>query len=216
VSAGGKGFADMKLWISSRAVLATITAVSVAGCQHGGQLAEAVPAGSTPSSGCVAVSSVTSGPGKAWLEQQGWRFANAQEAEAAYRRLVEEASPWPDWYSPQEVVLQPGTRFQMALGSTQPTTEPGGFGTFDFIDEVSDVREGLAVREEWKPDVARVVIYEVIAPLPAKIGPVGAQVDPGTCRLLWGRLSQLEMAVPREDRMKYLKVIEERSIPTKE
>jgi len=197
-------------------LLAFIAALGVAGCQHGGQLAEVQAAGARSPSSCLALNSLTSGPGRAWLEQQGCRFPGPAEAEAAYRRLVEEASPWPDWYSPQEVVLPPGTRFQMALGSTQPSTKPGGFGTFDFIDEVSDVREGLAVREEWKPDVARVVTYEVVAPLPAKIGPVGAQVDPGTCRLLWGRLSQLEMAVLRKDRMKYLKGVEERTIPPAE
>ncbi len=193
-----------------RTSLAALAALSLGACQHGGQLAQAAPANAAPT--CRAVDSTASGPGKAWLDQQGWRFASPELAEAAYRKLVQDTSPWPDWYVPQQVVLSPGTRFQMALASTQPSTEPGGFGTFDLIDEVSDVREGLAVRQEWKPDVARVVTYEVTAPLPAKVGPVGAQVDPGTCRLLWGRLSQLEMTVPREDRMKYLKIIEERSI----
>jgi hypothetical protein len=159
------------------------------------------------------VDSTRSGPGRAWLEQQGWRFASFGDAEAAYRKLLKEASPWPDWYVPQQVTLAPGTRFQMTLSSSQPSSQPGGFGTFDLIDDLLDVREGLAVREEWKPDVARVVTYEVTAPLPAKVGPVGAQVDPGSCKLLWGRLSQLEMTVPRDDRMKYLRIVEERSIP---
>jgi len=196
--------------IALRGSIIALAALALGACQHGAPLAQAAPASAAPS--CSTVDSTASGPGKLWMEQQGWRFANPELAEVAYRKLVKDASPWPDWYVPQQVDLPVGTRFQMALSSTQPSTQPGGFGTFDFIDEVSDVREGLAVREEWKPDVARVVTYEVTAPLPAKVGPVGAQVDPGSCRLLWGRLSQLEMSVPPADRMKYLKVIEERPI----
>ena len=201
----------MDVRIAPNVFLASMGALSLAACQHPGRLAEAPRASAAAE--CSSVSSTASRPGRAWLEQQGWRFATPQQAEEAYRTLVEGASPWPDWYVPQQVTLPPGTRFQMALSSTQPSTQPGGFGTFDFIDEVSDVREGLAVRQEWKPDIARVVTYEVVVPLPAKVGPVGAQVDPRNCTLLWGRLSQLEMTVPREDRMKYLRIVKERIIP---
>jgi len=204
----------MRTRAALRVVGAAIAVLSLSACQHDERRVGSSQASAAPS--CSTVRSTTSGPGKAWLAQQGWRFASAEDAETAYSRLVEGASPWPDWYEPREVALPPGTRFQMALSAAQANDEPGGFGTFDFIDELSDVRDGLAVREEWKADVGRVVTYEVVLPLPARVGPVGAQVDPRSCRLLWGRLSQLEMVVPREDRMKFLRIVEERAIPAAE
>jgi hypothetical protein len=146
------------------------------------------------------------------MEEQGWRFGSADAAAAAYFKQLRDSSPWPDWYSPQEVTLTNGTRFQMALGRGQESDRPGGFGTFDNISDVADVRSSLAVKSEWKPDVDRVVIYEVTQPLRVMIGPVGPQVDPRACRLLPGRWSQIEMLVPAAERMNYLKVVEVRVI----
>lgn len=125
---------------------------------------------------------------------------------------MEEASPWPDWLQPQDAVLAAGTRFQMAIGGAQSADRPGSFGTFDNVDEVADVRSGLAVKEEWKPEVGRVVTYEVIQPLPVKLGPVGPQVDGRSCRLLTSRWSQLQMLVPAEERMSYLRVVAVRKV----
>ena len=121
-------------------------------------------------------------PGKAWWAENRWRYAGDDEAAAAYRRLADEASPWPDWYQPYEAKLPPGTRFQMAIGGAQTPDQPGSFGTFDRIASVADVREDLAVRSDWKPQVDRVVTYEVVRELPVLIGPIGPQVDPGTVR----------------------------------
>ena len=70
----------------------------------------------------------------------------------------------------------------------------------------------LAVRSDWKPVVDRAVTYEVVRPLPVLIGPIGAQVDPGTCRLLAGRWSQFAMQVEPATRMHYLRVIAVRPI----
>jgi hypothetical protein len=95
----------------------------------------------------------------------------------------------------------------MAIGGEQTAEQPGSFGTFDNIDEVEDVRSGLAVRIEWKPEVDRVVTYEVTQAIPVRVGPVGPQIDGGSCRLLWGRWSQLQMLVPTDQRMAYLKVV---------
>jgi hypothetical protein len=64
--------------------------------------------------------------------------------------------------------------------SGQPATRPGGF-TFDDIPNASYVRNELAVKMEWKPDIDRVITYEVKKPLPVKIGAVGPQVDKGKC-----------------------------------
>lgn len=160
------------------------------------------------SPGCeTAARSLSCEPGRAWMQEQGWRFRSEEEAASAYANLADTASPWPDWLPPQETVLAPGMRFQMAIGGDQTAENPGSFGTFDNIDEVEDVRSGLAVRIEWKPAVDRVVTYEVTRAVPVRVGPVGPQVDGRSCRLLLGRWSQLQMLVPADQRMDYLKVV---------
>lgn len=167
-----------------------------------------------PPSGCPAdIASSKSRAGQAWWQEQRWRFATDEAAEAAYRQLAEGASPWPDWYVPYETTLAPGTRFQMAIGGTQTPEMPGSFGTFDRIASVADVRDSLAVRLAWKPQIDRVVTYEVVKPVPVRIGPVGPQVDPDNCALLAGRWSQFQANVERGTFIQYLKVVEVRPIP---
>ena len=156
-----------------------------------------------------------SAPGQAWWQSQRWRYADDAAAQAAYRALVEGQSPWPDWFTPAESTLPAGTRLQMAIGGTQTPEQPGGFATFDWIGRVADVRDGLAVLMAWKPDVDRVVTYETLQPMPVRIGPVGPQVDPGTCRLLEGRWSQVQMMIPPAERMRYLRVIDVRPLPAR-
>lgn len=176
---------------------------------------EAADTAASPAAGCEATAgTLDSPPGREWLEWQGWRFASDTEAAAAYAELAATASPspWPDWYKPYETVLEPGTRFQMAVGGDSSAERPGGFGTFDRIDDVAEVRSGLAVKQAWKPVVTSVVTFEVTRPLPVKIGPVGPQVDGGACRLLFGRWSQLQMLVPPAERLNYIRKIAERPI----
>ena len=169
-------------------------------------------AGGGPRECTASANTLSSPPGRAWMREQGWRFASEADAAAAYSALAAQASPWPDWVTPQDVVLPPGTRFQMAIGGGQTSAQPGAFGTFDNIDKVEEVRSNLAVKRAWKADVDRVVTYEVVRPLPAKVGPVGPQVDGEACRLLEGRWSQLQMQVPPAERMTYLKVVGERPV----
>lgn len=157
-------------------------------------------------------SSIDSPPGRKWLKTNAWRFESQAAAADAYARVANDASPWPDWYVPYAAELKPGTRFQMAIGGTQTENMPGKFGTFDDIRSVKDVRKFLAVRGDWKPEVDRAVTYEVVKPLPVLIGPIGPQVDPGTCRLLPGRWSQFAMQVEPSTRMQYLRVLAVRPI----
>ena len=155
---------------------------------------------------------MTSPPALEWMHEYGWRYATPEAARAGYLLLVDSHSPWPDWFTPAVSVLQPGTLFQMALSLGQPDDHPGEFGTFDFIDDVAEVREDLAVLLAWKPDVQRVTTYRVTRVLPVMVGPIGPQVDPQACQLLEGRFSQFQMLVPAADRMTYLEVVSSRPI----
>lgn len=156
--------------------------------------------------------SIDSPPGRDWWAQQRWRYTSDAAAQAAYAALATGRPPWPDWFAGAQSMLAPGTRFQMAMAPDQPDDLPGGFGTFDNIQTVEDVRDYLAVLIEWKQAVNRVVTFEVIHALPVQTGPVGPQIDPATCRLLPGRWSQFQMLVAKDDRMWYLKVVEVRPI----
>ncbi len=158
------------------------------------------------------VKDMSSPPALEWMHEHAWRYASAEAARAAYLDLVDGQSPWPDWFTPTVSVLQPGAMFQMALSSTQRDDQPGGFGTFDLIETVGEVRENLAVLQEWKSDVQRVTVYRVTQPLLVLVGPIGPQVDSGTCQLLDGRFSQFQMLVPAAERMKYLAVVSTRTI----
>ncbi|WP_317233296.1 RHS repeat domain-containing protein [Serratia fonticola] len=134
-------------------------------------------------------------------------FADSKESAAAYAKLKNEQSPWPYGYTPTERVMQPGERFNMALSSDQSILSPGGFGTFDDISNVSYVRNQLAVKDEWKPDVGKVSTYEVVKPINILEGPVGPQIDGK--KYLPGGGTQLQMILSRGvDKMSYLKPIQ--------
>jgi hypothetical protein len=189
-----------------RSLFALVLLAGLSGCAS-------VPGPSAGDARCVPpAQSLQSAPARKWMQEQAWRFQSAEAAAAAYFQQLRDSSPWPDWYPPQQVTLPVGTRFQMALSKGQEADRPGGFGTFDFISDVADVRSSLAVKSEWKADIDRVVIYQVARPLSARVGPVGPQVDAGACQFLPGRWSQIEMLVPPAERMSYLQVIEVRPI----
>ena len=139
-------------------------------------------------------------------------FKNSSDAAKAYRELIAKQSPWPIGFTPAATTLPPGTKLKMALSPGQSPTRPGGFATFDDVPDVNYVRNELAVKEAWKPSVDRVATYEVVKPLPAKVGPVGPQIDQGANKYLPGGGSQAEMAVPPADRMNYLKLVDEQPI----
>lgn len=168
--------------------------------------------------------SMDSPPAKAFMAAQGWRYATPAAATAAYLALLNNgkgASAWPDWYlpaakmgtaTPPVTVLPVGTRFQMALEAGQKTDAPGGWGTFDNIQSVEDVREFLAVIHLFKAHPDRVVTYEVTQLLPVLIGPVGPQVDTESCQYYPGRWSQFNMLPAWNEVNNYLKVVEVRNI----
>lgn len=153
-----------------------------------------------------------SAPAVAWMTDNAWRYQTASQAELGYAALLSGQSPWPDWFHPEVSVLMPGARFQMAMSNGQKNTQPGGFGTYDYLDSVEEVREYLAVLPEWKPDIDRIVTYQVSAPLIVSVGPIGPQVDQVGCKLYAGRFTQIQMLVPPADRINYLTYISERPV----
>lgn len=153
--------------------------------------------------------SLDSVPGKEWMDAYGWRYATKSEAQTAYVDLVKNTPPWPTYMLPSVARLEPGRRFQMAFSKGQTNEQPGGFGTFDKIDSVEEVREDLAVLFTWKEDVDRVVTFEITKQTLVLVGPIGPQVDPVKCKLLHGRYSQFQLLMGRDQRKDYMKVISE-------
>ncbi|MBV7259963.1 hypothetical protein [Erythrobacter crassostreae] len=166
--------------------------------------------------------SIESKPGQEWNEAYGWRYDTSQAAnkeerfeenlknrEEAYTKLVKGQSPWPDWFEENDTIslLPVGTLFQMAMAEGQKDEQLGGFGTFDEIHSVSEVREDLAVLQAWKADVNRVNRYRVVEVLPVRIGPIGPQIDPDGCKMLPGRFSQFQMLVAPATRSHYVQFV---------
>ena len=193
---------------SLRPFAAAVVLAALSGCATS---SASRPAGVSTNAQCD-TQSIDSRPGRIWWKEQRWRYPTDAEATKAYQAIASGSDPWPDWFTPNETQVAVGTRFQMALGKGQPETSPGGFGTFDNIESVRDVRVHLAVEYAWKPEIDRVVTYEVIKTLPVKIGPIGPQADPHGCAWLPGRWSQLQMMVPSANRIEYLKVVAVRPI----
>lgn len=152
------------------------------------------------------------GVNAAWWSDNRWRYADDSAATAAYKRLLSSESPWPEWHQVHVAPLPVGLRFQMALSPDQPTDKPGAFGTFDPIPNVRFVRERLAVKVAWKPQIDRVATFVIIEPIPADTGVVGPQIEEKAGAYLPGGGSQLEMKVPASARMRHLKLVEVRPI----
>ena len=140
------------------------------------------------------------------------RYSTLEEAKEGYKRVVEDQSPWPDGETPEYKEIPVGTRFEMAMAPGQPDDRPGGFGTMSHIEDKEFVRNDLAVKEDWKPDIDRINTYEVIKPLPANVGDVGSQVDVPADRYLAGGADQFEMKVNTAERMQYIKFVDSREV----
>ncbi|WP_113929473.1 LXG domain-containing protein [Bacillus sp. P14.5] len=138
-------------------------------------------------------------------------YKSTEDRAKAFMKILEDQDPWPLGFNKDvaKTTLKPGARFEMALGPGQPWDRPGGFGTFDRITDTNYVRNQLAVKSEWKPDIDRVVVYEVIEELPVISGKVGPQIEEGAGKYLSGGGHQVQLLVKPADRMKYLKKIEE-------
>ena len=133
-----------------------------------------------------------------------------------YNKILYEQDPWPLNVKPSFKILKGGDTFEMAMAprSKQLDTWPGNFATD--INTISDrqyVRDRLAVKYNWKPDIDRVVQYRVKegSEIPANVGPIGPQIDLEINRYLPGGPNQIEMLMGRE-KMNYLEIIGIRNI----
>lgn len=97
----------------------------------------------------------------------------------------------------------------MAFEKSQIDAHPGAFGLLGDIPDAQFVHLQLAVKKAWKKSgVNRSITFEVTHPLPVRIGPIGHQIDTGAKTFLpGGGGTQIELLVPRNDRMRYLKQV---------
>jgi hypothetical protein len=153
------------------------------------------------------------GSNKTW---EGFLKHNPNSGIDDYFRLVKEQSPWPDGYTPNKVTLAGGDTFEMAISKGQKPTNPGRFATTTgTIEDINYVRDNLAVKVEWKPDVDRVVTYKVKegVSLPALQGPVGPQIDLTVNQYLKGGADQINILLDRgTNAMDYLEIVSIRNI----
>lgn len=185
-----------------------LIAIGITGCESSPNFFKDRPLQTNP---CFPpINSLNSKAGKEWILQHRWRYKSDAEALEAYTILIKHSPIWPDWFVPTKTTLKPGIRFQMVLSEEQPADRPGDFGTFDNIETLQSARENLAIRSDWKKSLSKIVIYEVIKPLPVKIGPIAAQIDPNTCKLLNGKWSQIEFLIIPSERIFFMKPIEVR------
>ena len=133
-----------------------------------------------------------------------------------YNKILYEQDPWPLNVKPSFKILKGGDTFEMAMAprSKQLDTWPGNFATdINTISAKQYVRDKLAVKYNWKPEIDRVVQYRVKegSEIPANVGPIGPQIDLEINRYLPGGPNQIEMLMGRE-KMNFLEIIGIRNI----
>lgn len=84
------------------------------------------------------------------------------------------------------------------MGPLQDVRRPGSFAVDAATDipSVEFVRDNLAVKHFFKPDIGYVQEYEIIKPIEAVKGPIGPQLDLDLERVLKGGENQIEFKFP--------------------
>lgn len=146
------------------------------------------------------------------------QFKDDNALVSAFEEVRDKESPWPVGFTPKSRIIEPGERFNMALGPGQPITSSGGFGTMENINSADFVWNKLAVKQSWKPaGVDRVVTYEVTHPFEVLEGSVGPQIEKlsdGSYKYLTDGVSQINLRLSRDpvEKMNYLKVVDVKEI----
>ncbi|WP_172207720.1 hypothetical protein [Pseudolactococcus hodotermopsidis] len=213
------GFADSIYWYSSKSGLldlALIAGLSYAASKlqtkasTGANVANVMDDLKGTSKGKIYVDNIGS---QVTLEE--YLKYNPENTLKDYELLIKEQSPWLKDFIPVSETLKSGDTLEIALSQGQPINKPGNFATeSNTIPSIDSVRENLAVKQEWKPTIDRVVEYRVKVgvELPVKSGPVGPQIDLVTDKYLSGGANQFQIDVPNQDIMKYLEIVSVKTI----
>lgn len=115
-----------------------------------------------------------------WLRKE-FLEANPTGTIDDYFLIINEQSPWPKGYNPQEniVILKEGDVFNLVLDSKQKVTSPGGFGIKENVTSIEFARNDMAIKYCWKDDCGKVVTYRIKegVVLESPSGPIGPQID---------------------------------------
>ena len=104
-----------------------------------------------------------------------------------------------------------------------PVPNPGGFGSKDPINTIQELREKLAVLEQWKDsEIGTLVIreYEVVNPIRSRSGIIGPQVEKtgiNTGKVYPGGAHQYEFYdyIGNNNWKKFLKCVDDNGIKLK-
>ena len=135
--------------------------------------------------------------------------SDLNESAEDYINLITDTNPWPKGKSGVPNTLSAGTKVRMAMSPGQGDSMPGGWGTFDNINSIDDVRNELAIMHEFKEDIDRINIYEIVEEVPVMEGKVGPQIDLLDNIYLPGGGSQVKLDIDRKLRNVYLKKVDE-------
>ena len=126
-----------------------------------------------------------------------------------YIKLITDTNPWPDGKQGVPNTLPAGTKVRMAMAPGQSDLKPGGWGTLDEITSIDDARTKLAIMREFKEDIDRINIYEIVEKVPVMEGKVGPQIDLLDNIYLPGGGNQVKLDIDRKLRNVYLKKVDE-------
>ncbi|MGF6907695.1 hemagglutinin repeat-containing protein [Fusobacterium sp. PH5-44] len=142
-----------------------------------------------------------------------FKEANPTQTIDDYFELLNGQSPWPKGYTPVQINLQGGFKFEMAMGKNQEN--PGGFATdINTINSVDYTRNNLAIKLGWKGEIGKVGEFQVNDGkiLPVNIGPVGPQIDLDLNKYLPGGANQYEMKIDMNKWGNFIELINTRKI----
>jgi filamentous hemagglutinin len=141
-------------------------------------------------------------------------FSSAEELNAVMKNYGKDPS-WKTGTTVADTIIAPGTKVNMVMdkaayleyvNNDRVGMRFGGWATFDDVPSKAYARNQLAITQGMKEDVSYVVELELVEPVQAKVGIVGAQGGAA------GGGNQLQFIIPPTDRSSVFKVIGERKL----
>ena len=152
------------------------------------------------------------GSDKTWNE---FKNANPSATFDDYFKLVNEQSPWPDGYNPNDniISLKKGDTFNVVSDNKQKVSQPGGFAIVEDVPNVEFARNDMAIKLDWKDDCGKIAKYRIKSGIELNVpsGPIGPQIDLTADKYLTGNtgLTQLDLfnGLGRVNRTDYIEVV---------